>query len=1358
MNNWISYPQRRPFSYDNYKLERNNNYNRVVLPANDFRNRNYNDFNRGNDFQNDNGIRKINNENFYLEKNKYKFERNNNNYQMNNYGISNQRNYQDNNYGSKRQYHYRREEEELNYDKYNNYPNENKIKNANQLYNIRRVQSDNKFSREDNPNMRNNFNNNHVIDIASNNEGYRKRAQRKFANPTNNQELKDRDYRINNRPQSANNPYLDKHPREHISYDKISKNKYNNDNSDKLLIGDKDINHIKNAQNTRNIDHYNSNQEKIENKFNYGELFKRKENLDILNYGVNNKDRRNNFQNNNNNFDPNKIKGNNNLDNRGMRGQIQNNNRNNNNNRINERKNENVGANFRQNYGVPKNQISTNNEQIRINRRINDENKENDSERMFNKNNNFIHGKNNDAPVKVKKFEEFNKLENKNEENKIRPNYINRNNSNKNNLNNNNNNLNYQKPMEKDNIINKYINKDLVNKPSFEANKKQFDGLYKYKIKEEPKKSLYDEYKPYTHGSNQQNINRQPDKKQNIVNENKDNKIVPKLNHEISSQYRNEKHRLYKPNNMHNEVDRQRYLSEDKKNNQKIPIYQNYIKEKEKEQNRRNINPQIEAKKRENRFHPNVNQKNDNIINKQNNENILNKYNNGVGNNLINTRMVLDNAKQNNNQNYLNKKYEYEIKSDITKKVIEPILNKNTPLANNFIENNKYIINKNINNNNNENQLNRNIINNNLNNNKNNNFINNNLQKQNNFNLQNNNLNNNQINNNKGRFFSPPQKQNMQLVNQNQNVNIANGQNNNNNLNMRMRNKSADALSVNKNNFSNNNNFNANLGNNNFNNQFNINQNNFNRNINNAQLMNNQPNNMNKNQQFQNNNFGQFNNMNQVNNNNFKMNNNINQQFQNNNIGQFNNNNGINNFNNKNQINNNFQNFNNNLNAAPINNNFLNNKNAILPNNNFNNFNNRQMNFNSSPMMMLPNNNFNNFIPNNNFNNQFMLNNNMMNNQVIIPSFNPKSANNNQIQINQNAHKRSRSSPHLNRQLPTITKPCANGLQNIGATCYMNATIQCLAHVENFTKNLLRKRDEIKTNKYRNQLANAFLEVIENLWEKNSITYYAPYNFKDLISKMNPLFAGVQANDSKDLVLFLLETMHNELNKVKNTNPQYDDNIDQYNFDKSFESFVKYFQKNFQSIVSDNFYGMYNSRMKCLNCNVLTHNIQCYNILIIPLEEVRKFKNRAQNNVNIRECFEYYQKLEYMVGQNQIYCNNCKQMANSVNNTTLIVGPKILIINLNRGKGLQFDIKLDFTEFINLYDFIYYKNTPYKYRLIGVVTHFGPSGESGHFIAFCRSFVDKKWYRYNDAIVTPSSFQDARDVGVPYILFYSAED
>ena len=482
-------------------------------------------------------------------------------------------------------------------------------------------------------------------------------------------------------------------------------------------------------------------------------------------------------------------------------------------------------------------------------------------------------------------------------------------------------------------------------------------------------------------------------------------------------------------------------------------------------------------------------------------------------------------------------------------------------------------------------------------------------------------------------------------------------------------------------------------------------------------------------------------------NNNNQLNNNKNQQLQNNNMQ-------LNNLNNQQIQNNNLWKINNNFNqiSSPIKNNFMNNQNVFTPNiNNVYNFNNQNMKMNSNPLMM-PNNNFHNINPNfnNNFNNQFMFNNMMMNQfQLQTPPSNQLGQNNFQNM------KKSKSSPYLSKKPYTITKISANGLQNIGATCYMNATLQCLAHVEPFTKHLLYNKSTIKNKKYQNKLANAFLEVIENLWENKSKTYYAPYNFKDLISKMNPLFAGIQANDSKDLVLFLLETMHNELNKVKNI-VQFDDNIDQYNFEKSFMSFQKYFQNNFQSVVSDIFYGMYNSRMKCLKCNVITHNIQCFNILIIPLEEVRKFKNRPQNYVQIRECFEYYQKEEYMVGQNQIYCNACKQMADSINCTNLIVGPRVLVINLNRGKGLQFNIKLDFTEYINISDFIYYKTTYVNYRLIGVVTHFGPSGESGHFIAFCRSFVDNNWYKYNDAIVSSSNFIEVRDTGVPYILFYEA--
>ena len=462
-----------------------------------------------------------------------------------------------------------------------------------------------------------------------------------------------------------------------------------------------------------------------------------------------------------------------------------------------------------------------------------------------------------------------------------------------------------------------------------------------------------------------------------------------------------------------------------------------------------------------------------------------------------------------------------------------------------------------------------------------------------------------------------------------------------------------------------------------------------------------------------------------------------------NNTNQLNNNNPINN--NNRQMSNIINNNNQNNNKPLINSNYnkymsINNKNIsstqFQSNNNLNDINIKKGDINRS-------NNFSSQKQNNNININYNLNSNQTNQNSIINKYNLK---------------KTYSSPNIRRNSETlITKNSANGLQNIGATCYMNATLQCLAHVEKLTKYLLGKKAELKTDKNNHKLSNSYLEVLENIWENDTIKDYAPNNFKEIISNMNPLFKGVQANDSKDLVIFLLENMHKELNKVIKNNNQNsrEEKADQYNFYNSLTVFIKYFKKNFQSIFSDIFYGMYDSQMKCLNCQIITHNIQLYNILIIPLEEVRKFKNRFENIVTINECLEYYERPEYMSGQNQIFCNKCKQMANSVNSTSLIVGPKVLIINFNRGKGLQYDVNIDFDENIDINPFIYYKNAPCNYQLIGVVTHFGPSSMSGHFIAFCKSFVDNNWYKYNDSLVSLSNFEEAKSTGVPYILFYS---
>ena len=471
-------------------------------------------------------------------------------------------------------------------------------------------------------------------------------------------------------------------------------------------------------------------------------------------------------------------------------------------------------------------------------------------------------------------------------------------------------------------------------------------------------------------------------------------------------------------------------------------------------------------------------------------------------------------------------------------------------------------------------------------------------------------------------------------------------------------------------------------------------------------------------------------------------------------------NNQLNNFNNNNihnKINNNitnnvnidnhkkvqFNNYNNNNHNNGKNNNLLNN-NIKFQNKNyhqnhqFNLINNNQLN---------QNNNQNNF--QNNFqNNQIQQNINNKNN-IFFPQ-------NNFNQIQKLNGNKSSINIRRNEEELIIINSCTKGLVNVGATCYMNATLQCLAHVEKLTKYLLKpnRKQNILNNNNKYRLTSSFVKVLNNLWLNNNIEYYSPDDFKNTISEMNPLFAGIQANDSKDLILFLMETMHNELNKATKKNTSKQNQINQYDYEKMLKMFSHFFKNNYNSVISNLFYGMYNSMMKCLKCNKTTNNIQCFNLLIFPLEEVRKFKNKI-NEVNIYECFEYYQKEEIMMGANQMFCNHCNLMTNCINSNKLITGPNVLVIILNRGKGIQYNVKLNIDDYIDIKRFVNSKKSPDYYELIGVVVHFGPSGMSGHFIAFCKSFVDQKWYKYNDAQVNLSSFQELCTAGIPYILFYS---
>ena len=450
-------------------------------------------------------------------------------------------------------------------------------------------------------------------------------------------------------------------------------------------------------------------------------------------------------------------------------------------------------------------------------------------------------------------------------------------------------------------------------------------------------------------------------------------------------------------------------------------------------------------------------------------------------------------------------------------------------------------------------------------------------------------------------------------------------------------------------------------------------------------------------------------------------------------------------------------------------------KEDILKNNDNNNNINNNDNINENDNINNINNDNNINIKNsNNINSDNINNDNINNNNIIIDNINNNNINENNVII-----KKMNIKNNFKLGYPHI------GLVNIGATCYMNATLQCFCHIEKFI-NYFKYNPQCQNIK-NNNLSSSFKLLIDNLWpDDDSIKSaktkaYSPNEFKEKISSMNPLFKGIAANDSKDLVNFIIMTLHSELNNNNNILISEPDNIiiDQTNQQMVFNCFVQDFMAKNHSIISDLFYSMNCNVTQCTSCNTKIYNYQTYFFINFPLEEVRKFKNNMQNNcmhnncygfnnyinwsnneVNIYDCFENERKINYMSGENSMYCNYCKTNTNSMMYTYLVTSPEILVLILNRGKGIEFNVKINFSEELNLYNYIEYKNTGYKYKLIGVITHIGESSMSGHFIAYCYDQIQNKWYKYNDAIVNEvSNFQnEVINFAMPYLLFYQKID
>ena len=186
------------------------------------------------------------------------------------------------------------------------------------------------------------------------------------------------------------------------------------------------------------------------------------------------------------------------------------------------------------------------------------------------------------------------------------------------------------------------------------------------------------------------------------------------------------------------------------------------------------------------------------------------------------------------------------------------------------------------------------------------------------------------------------------------------------------------------------------------------------------------------------------------------------------------------------------------------------------------------------------------------------------------------------------------------------------GLINLGNTCYMNCSLQCLSHTKVLRNYFLNKNFQNEINflsKFGSNgvLLKSYSDLLNLMWLSN-YSKLNPNFFRVAFCESTHRFANNHQQDAMEFISILLNYFHEDLNRIRDKPYMILEEQKENETDiQASERYNDYHHKRENSIIIDLFYGQYQNIIQCTKCYTESKTYDPFINLTLPIPTEHNF-------------------------------------------------------------------------------------------------------------------------------------------------------